>query len=62
MDPISLCPSILAITTTAEAGVQRLRKAKQLWKAPLAIGDLILEIQNLQSTLRDVAAFVEAAK
>ena len=62
MDPISLCASILAIITTAEIGIQRLRKAKQLWKVHLAINDLVLEIQNLQSTLRDVAAFVEAAK
>ena len=62
MDPISLCASILEIITTAEAGIQRLRKAKQLWKASIAINDLVLEVQNLQSTLRDVAEFVEAAE
>ena len=62
MDPISLCASILGIVAAGEAGIQRVRKAKQLWKSHLAIDDLVLEIQNLQSTLRDVAAFVEVAK
>ena len=61
MDPISLCASILAIITTAETGIQRVQKAKQLWKAPLAIDGLVLEIQDLQSTLRDVAQFVKTA-
>ena len=61
MDPFSLCASILAIVTTAQSGVQGLRKIKQCWKAPQEIDDLVLEIESLQSTLRDVAAFVDTA-
>ena len=61
MEPLSLCASILAIITTAQTSVQGLRKLKQCWKAPREIDDFVLEIESLQSTLRDVASFVEIA-
>lgn len=62
MDPVSLCASILAIITTAQSGVQGLRRVKQCWKAPQEIDNFVAEIESLQSTLHDVATFVKAAR
>ncbi len=61
MDPLSLCASLLAVTTAAQGCIQGLRKVKQYWKAPLAFEEFVAQIESLQSTLRDVAAVVQPA-
>lgn len=61
MDPLSLCASILAIVTTAQTSAHGLRKLRQCWKAPRELDDLVLELESVQSTLRDVSSFVEKA-
>ena len=60
MDPVSLTASILTIITTAEVAVKGLRKLRDVWKAPEDIEDLAKELEILQPTLRDVAAFLES--
>lgn len=62
MDPVSLCASILTIIAAAEFSLRKLRKIKQSWKAPQEIDDLGTEIESLQSTLREVASFIEGAR
>jgi len=61
MDPVSLCASILAIISAAQSGLNVLRGIKQCWEAPREIEDLIIELESLQVTLRDVATYLEAA-
>lgn len=62
MDPLSLCASILAIVTAAQSSVKGLRELKRCWKGPQEIDKLIDEIESLQATLHNVAAFIEGAK
>ena len=61
MDPFSLCASTLTTITAAESGLNGLRKVKQYWKAPEDTEKLNQEMESLQSTLRDVAEFVESS-
>ena len=61
MDPVSLCASILAIVAGAQTGIRGLRKIKQYWSAPRQIDQLTIEIESLQSLLRNVFAFIEAS-
>lgn len=58
-DPLSVCASILAITAAAQSSVEGLRKIKGYWKAPAAIDEIVVGIEHLQSTLHDVAVFLE---
>ena len=58
-DPLSVCASILAITAAAQGSIDGLRKIKGYWKAPAAVDEIVVGIEHLQSTLHDVALFLE---
>ena len=59
MDPLSFAASVLAVITAAQPAIQGLRKLDAFRKAPRELEDLTLELESMESLLKDIEHLVD---